>query len=155
MHALGTLVGVFLVATTAQQPGPGDWKPFSPGAGGFKVLLPAKPQEKARTVDTAKGPVTVRQFVVEGKEVGGKLVIAVSESGDGKDSAESLQKRLDVACTEILAQAGGKLVAEKKVALDKHPGRELHVEVEGRAAIRIQLFAVGRRLYQLMAVGTR
>jgi hypothetical protein len=55
-----------------------------------------------------------------------------------------------------VANLKGKLVREKDIKLDKHPGREVQIEVAGgKRLFRARVFLVERRLYQVVVFGTK
>src|SRR5207244_3119777 len=85
----------------------------------------------------------------------GSYVLVFADFSEAMLKGGSDEKRLDNARDGAVTSAKGKLKAEKRITLDKHPGRELHIEVEGKTAVRTRFYAVKNRLYQVLAVGTR
>jgi hypothetical protein len=65
------------------------------------------------------------------------------------------EKRLDHARDEALKLSRGKLISEKKFTYGANPGRELKVEIEGKAFVRMRLVLVGDRLYFVAVLGSR
>jgi hypothetical protein len=126
---------------------------FASKEGGFKVLLPGKPED--REVRTPRGTMHVVHLPSQaGEYLAGWIDLPL----EAADAAEKIEARLDRARDGILERLKGKLVRERKIALDdKHPGRDLRAEItkpqEGQ--IRARLYLVDRRLYQVIVVGTK
>lgn len=135
----------------------GEWKIFSPKDGGFTVLMPGMPMEDKQDVKTVGGDISVILHILEVKNEG-SLVVSYSEYPDAAFKGGDDDKRLDSARDGAVVSAKGKLKSEKKITLDGRPGRDLHIETSAKGvegAVRTRIYAVNKRLFQTMVVGTR
>ena len=135
----------------------GEWKTFSPKGGGYSVQMPGDPVEDKQDVKAAGGEtniaVTFYVFEVKGE---GSLVVSQSEFPDAIAKAGDAEKRLNGARAGAVTSSKGKLRAEKKIALDSNPGRDLLIENEMKnTLVRTRVYAVGNRLYQTIAAGKK
>jgi hypothetical protein len=129
-----------------------SWKSFTSKEGGFTASFPVMPEEKKQLLKTATGQMDVRVFLAEDKN-DISYVVSISDlpAKDYKKGTE--EQRLDFAREGALNSSRGKLRSEKKIMLDGYPGRDLIIDAENGSVIRLRLYAVGRRLYQVLAVG--
>lgn len=95
---------------------------------GFSVLMPGKPVTNERTNDTAEGPVLVRGFVVD--TGGEEYYMTYSQYPDTqKWNAIDPQKLFDaVLKTGMLSQGNRKVVSQRELSLNGHPGQETVIE---------------------------
>src|SRR5262249_33927006 len=135
--------------------GKAEWKEFTSKEGGFAVLLPGTPVEQRQLVKTPVGSVDVHLFVVDPEGAPGAYVVGYSDFPEVALNDGGAQKRLDNARDGAVAQVKGKLKSEKKIKLKGVPGRELHIEVNDKTAVRLRLYVVQNRLYQVMSIGPR
>jgi hypothetical protein len=135
------------------QPAPLEWKELTPKDGSFSVFLPGTPTEHKKTVMSPSGMVEVVLFEVAVPPADGKFVAGYSEFPEASIKPGTEDKRLDNARDGAIASAKGKLVRQKNLLLDKYPGREVVIKIEGKATVLLRLFAVKNRLYQLVVVG--
>jgi hypothetical protein len=141
-----------LTALVAQPEG--DWKSFSPKDGAFTVLLPGIPKELTKAVKTATGTADVILFEVFVPPGASKYVVGCSEFPADAIKAGTEDRRLDHARDGAVASAKGKLKREKALLLGTYPGREVFIEIEGKANVLIRMYAVKNRLYETVAVGS-
>lgn len=129
-----------------------DWRAFSPKDAAFTVEFPAAPTEHKKTVKGMGGTVEVVFYEVElpGDR---KFLVGVSEFPETSIKAGTEDKRLDNARDGAVNSVKGKLRREKALVLDSHPGRELVIDVEGKASVVLRMYAVKNRLYQVVVVG--
>ena len=123
-----------------------DWK--------FAAKFPAEPKKQEQK---AAG-VAFTMFATEDKN--GAYMVGVGDMPIGdNETAEQTKARLDGAEAGAIKNVGGKLKDSKDVALgkQKHPGREFTATiakpVEGE--VRARIYLVGKRMYQVMVVGTK
>ena len=62
------------------------------------------------------------------------------------------RKMLDGARDGAVGNVGGELIDEMELAFQDYPGREIEVEVPGKATIRARLILIDNRLYQVMVI---
>jgi len=149
------LVLPLALASVAQTPIQGEWKSFSPKDGGFTVLFPGTPTEHKKSISTPGGPLEVLYYELELPGEDGKFLVGYSEVAASSIKAGTEDKRLDNARDGALSSTKGKLKREKSLLLDNtYPGRELVIEIEGKATVLLRLYAVKNRLYQVVVAGS-
>jgi hypothetical protein len=143
-----------LALTAVQQENlPAGWSVYTSKEGAFSVALPGKPGESKQRVMTATGNLDVYLFVVETKD-DAAYVVSYSDLPAAEIKAGTADKRLDHARDGAVDNARGKLRSEKKIEIASFPGRELVIETGKDVVIKMRIFAVNKRLYQTMAMGS-
>lgn len=132
---------------------PKDWVSFQSKDGGFSVELPGKPLESRQLVKTGLGTLEVTMLLLEKKKEGA-FVVSFANFPESAFKGGDDEKRLDNARDGAIATAKGKLKSEKKIMLDKWPGRELVIDSPTRGLLRTRIYAVDQRLYQTVATGS-
>ncbi|MFO0866231.1 MAG: hypothetical protein U0744_16550 [Gemmataceae bacterium] len=94
----------------------------------------------------------MRLVVLDAME--GTYVVGYSEAPAGAKVGDE-EKRLDHARDGAVQSAGGKLQSEKRIAFDGYSGRELLIVTDNANTLRIRIFAVRNKLFQVMTVGSR
>ena len=151
MLSLSLLV---LPLAVAQSPIQAEWKAFSPKDGAFTVLFPGTPTDHKKTITAPGGPLEVLYYELELPGDDGRLLVGYSEFAASSIKAGTEDKRLDNARDGAVNSTKGKLKREKSLLLDNtHPGRELVIEIEGKATVLVRLYAVKNRLYQVVVAG--
>jgi hypothetical protein len=146
---LWSLTLPLLLGATQESPA---WKTFASKEGNFTIAFPCTPVEERQRVKTATGQLDVVVLLSEDKDDTSYVVSYCDlPEADVKKGAE--QKRLDFARDGAVSKARGKLRSEKGLTLAGYPGRELLIENESEQVVRLRLFIVRRRLYQVVAVG--
>jgi hypothetical protein len=145
---------LLLLPVAAQPAGKVDWKPFSPKDGAFTTLFPAPPEEHTKPINTPQGMLDLVYYEAEMPGRDGKLLVGFTEFAASSIKAGSEDKRLDHARDGAVASTKGKLLREKSLLLDNYPGRELEIEIEGKARVVLRLYAVKNRLYQVVVAGS-
>jgi hypothetical protein len=131
---------------------PDGWKLLTSKEGGFEVALPGTPIKSEQRVKTATGQLDVTVFALEaGRDT--TYVVSYSDLPADEVKPGRETKRLNFARDGAVANARGKLRSEKKITLDGHPGRELVIETRTDVVIRMRVYAVKQRLYQVVAMG--
>ena len=142
-----------LLLTAAGEPAK-DWKPYHSKEGGFEVSFPGKPLESRQLVKTGLGTLQVTMLLLEHKKEAA-FVVSFTDFSEEAFKGGDDEKRLNFARDGAVASAKGKLKSEKKITLAKFPGRELVIESDTRGTVRTRIYAVEKRLYQTMAVGSK
>lgn len=135
----GLLTGSLLGGEGGETPFAGD---------GFRVAFPGKPKITTQAVPG----VTLKMWLVE-KKTGAFFVAVANLPEPVPPGMEKVV--LDKARDGALKNARAELKAEKDIQAGKHPGREIVAglnQPQG-ALLRLRLFLVGQRLYQVMVVG--
>jgi hypothetical protein len=145
------IVSVGAVVTSSQG---GDWKPFSPKDGAFSVQMPGTPNEHKKAVKSGTGATEVILFEVTLRPGENTYAVGYSEYPKEMIKAGTEDKRLDNARDAAKTTSKGKLKREKSLLLDTYPGRELLLEIDDKKAVKLRLYAVNNRLYEIVAVGS-
>ncbi len=154
MKLLFCLSGVFLWAPgLLAQPKVMDWKPFVPSDKEFSILLPGVPKKKSREIKTRKGIVEVTSLTLVAKGKGG-FYFSFSQPRKSSASRSGEDDRLKQAKTKALKTIRGVLKKEQKLELGNFPGVELYISIKQNKHLRLRLFVIEDRLYQLLVVGT-
>jgi hypothetical protein len=106
-------------------------------------------------MDVNAAGVTAKTFSVEDKN--GAFVVTFADLPiPGDEGAELLEKRLDGSRDGMVGNIKAKLTGDKKIKLaGKYPGREVTADLPGKkGVIRARIYVVGKRLYQVMVIGT-
>jgi hypothetical protein len=140
-------VALALTATASAEEKP--WKEFTSKEAGFTVLFPGKPkQSKQEAAGT-----TVLQYSVE---LDGVAYMAAFAELPAK--VTEIKPVLDGARDGAVRNTKGKLVKESEITLgkDKHPGREILVEVADNNFLRQRFYIVnGNQMPQVVVVGKK
>jgi hypothetical protein len=147
------LSGWALVASLFLSAGCGkkDFTEFSSAEGKFKALFPGTPKE---TSQNAAG-MNMKIFTVE--ERNGAYVVAFADLPLAENMPDAeIQTRLDGAKQGMVNNVNGKLTGESQVKLDgQYPGREVKADLpDKKGQLQARVYLVGKRLYQIMVVGT-
>lgn len=126
---------------------------YAPEGAGFKVVFKAKPKEQEQT----HLGITIKMATLTEKD--GAYIIGYSDVPliGANETAEQTQTRLDGARDGALGNVNAKLSKEDKIILaKKHPGREIWADLpDKKGMLKMRMFIVKDRLYQIMAVGTK
>lgn len=139
----------FVLGAVQDEP---SWKVYTYKNGGFAAAFPKMPTESTQRVKSATGELKVHLYVAEGS---GEVSYVVSWTDlPAKEARKGTeQKRLDFAQGGAVSSSRGKLRSSTKRTIDGHPGRELIIDGPGESSVRVRLYVVGRRLFQVLAVG--
>jgi hypothetical protein len=125
---------------------------FAPKEGGFKALLPGKPEYEKIEVGNAKQE--QHQYVVGGAS--GAYLISYQDNPTLEGAtAEKLAEALVLGRDSLVKGFNGKVVESEEIQLDRtYPGlafRSTIPDAQGEA--RCRFYMAGTRLYQVMAIG--
>jgi hypothetical protein len=141
-----------LLLGAAQEDLPAGWKMVAPKDAGFSVTMPSAPMEKKQQVKTATGTLTVILQIAEGRN-DSHFVVSYCDFAPGDLKKGDVDKRLDQARDGAVASAGGKKRSEEAIKLGSHPGREIVIEKDGEVVVKMRIYLVKNRLYQVMVLG--
>jgi hypothetical protein len=118
----------------------------------FKAKFPGSPKAEEQTVMGIK----MKMFGVETRN--GASVVGVSDMPiPANEPDAAVQARLDGARDGAIKNAGGTLASSSPVTLaGKYPGREFTASVTNptKGLVRARVYLVGKRMYQVMVMGT-
>ena len=132
-------------------PGPPAWSEFRSDEGRFRVLMPEKPRSQASTIETPQGRFEQHVFVASHNLL--VCMIAYTDIPKQLLVANNVDGLFDGVRDQFIKEAGGKLASESSLSLDGHPGREIKL-IMFRGELRLRLFLVGDRLYQLSVINS-
>lgn len=123
--------------------------PFESPPGGFRVLFPGAVHEQVKTQPSRAGPIDSHVFNAETDEMG----FLVSYADHSPEVVKAAKPRAQLtAARDAVVGKDGKLLSERALSLQGKPGLEFKFEKDGLVAT-FRVFMVGRRLYQVMALG--
>ena len=149
------VLGLTAASLLGSQDKDAAWKEYASKEGRFVVLMPGVPVEQKENVKTPSGPIDLTMAVVERKKEETAYLVIFSEFPEAVLKKGTADQRLDYARNRAAASTKGKLTSEIKIRLGDYPGRELHLEVEGKGMVRLRMYAVKDRLYQLLVAGPK
>ena len=138
-----------LSSTTA----PAVWQEFSSTEGNFAILMPGTPSYEKKNSTTVLGPIDMHMFTLNIKRDAAYLIM-YSDYPEIVTRAKP-DDLLDGGRDGALANTKGRLISEQNMSLDGFPGREIVIEVPGKGLMKLRAFMVRRRLFQIIAVGTK
>jgi len=129
-----------------------EFAEFTSAEGKFKAMMPGTPKEKTRTV----GGIAFESYTVEQQNGAYLAAFADLPIPDG-ESEEQTQTRLDGSRDGMVQAIGGTLTSSSKITLKgKQPGREILASLpDNKGIVRARVYMVGKRLYQVQAIGTK
>ncbi len=127
--------------------------PFVSLQGRFSLGLPQQPHGfRGLSIPTPVGKATGDSYEWRMKE--GAFTVGYVDAAQPLDDAE-ISKRVFAGVREGMEEAaknsGGKLISEKQIELNKHPGQELRFKFLSGLVI-YRFYLVSRRLYQMAAM---
>ncbi len=132
---------------------------FLPTGQGYRIALPPAPVEEASTTLVGEEELPTRTLVARDAKLGTFKVVII-DLPKAVSGETATKQALDRGRMQAMAAAkGAKLVTERDLELDGHPGREVELEfrpTEGavKHISRVRTYAVGKRLYIIDATGT-
>jgi hypothetical protein len=138
--------------TAFQEELPPNWKTVTSKEGRFTVAMPGTPAQTKKIVKTATGKLQVMMLVAEGR-LDSTFVVSYTDYADADLKKGTIDRRLDQARDGAVDSSGGTLRSEKSIDLAGNRGREIVIESDGAVIVRMRIFLVQRRLYQVMVLG--
>lgn len=132
---------------------PAEPQEFSSQRGRFAILFPGAPTEKDTSIDIIfVGRLDSREYKFA-EHPTYYAVIYDDFAGDLEKDAE----RRDYAMNRmrdagVSSGPGRRLVGQSDVRLGSHPGRALKISIPDGGVIRVRMYAVGPRLYQVSVI---
>lgn len=141
---------------------PSVWKTFSSSPGKFTILMPGIPQENKRTLKNKNGTVQVYTFMVLRPQEEVKYAVTYTEYPQEYINLLNQNNLVDTALNNgknsALKKAQGTLVNETKItlktSLKNYIGREIHYTKPGNKIVKLRIYLVNKRLYQIVAETT-
>lgn len=130
---------------------PKAWKPFRDKDGKFSINFPESPNEGTQTRETPAGNIEIHVLRYKGP-VAVLLFFSYdfpnlpTEAKDRKAQFERFRE----AQLKPFQSSNPKIISEGEITLSGNPGYRYHLELNGQQVIRIRMFQVGNRVYQLI-----
>jgi hypothetical protein len=128
-------------------------KDYTSKAGKFSAAFPGKPKEQEVTAAGATG----QSVTLEAK--GGAYTVTYVDlpdaAADALKTPEAIELVLGATRDAAVTQMKGKVIDDDKIKLDGNVGRDFKVELPEKKMMRNRMFIVGKRLYQVMVVGSK
>ncbi len=133
----------------------GQEKPFKSLEGRFSVQMPGEPKYKAQKLPGTN--TTQHQFLYESKDGRVAHLVAYQIDANLAGLSKKQKQAVMIEARDAVPKAfTGKLLADKEIDLDGHPGREFKITIpQLKAEYRSRMCIVGDRLYQVVLVGGR
>lgn len=126
---------------------PDRWDEYTSEQGGFKIRFPGKPKEEFSPAGvhflSYKGLLDYRVSYADEPEL-----------SDTPESAKQYLQEMKSASRELGKYSNERIVMEKDVMVDGHPGYFTYVE-STNGWVRIQQVVVGRRVYTIVVEGRK
>ena len=135
---------IFLSLAAAAQTQPDGT--FTSNEGAFSAFFPGIPKQKSETINTTtNGPTVLHTFMIEENEGRSFYLVGYSDY----ETTLNAEASLTGVISGQLESMKGKLTADKKTAVNGHPGRSVTLETED-AIFYSSVYIAGKRLYQVM-----
>jgi TonB family protein len=125
---------------------PKAWKEFSSAEGRFSVLLPGTPTEKVEFHDSPVGKLEVHIFTLR---TFAEYLVMYVEYPPNIEEEGNVRAFLDRIRDGSLEGVNGTLLEEKDISFEGHPGRFMRAQIVDDHVIRVRIFVVKNRLYQV------
>jgi hypothetical protein len=127
---------------------------FTSKEGKFSVALPDKPTEKTSQLKVGTMEAELHMFLLDQKDRA--YIVSYNDYPAGSADADT-NKVLQAVIDGSAKSSKGKVVSNEKIKIGKkeYPGRDVRIEFGGEKKMiyRAQVYLVGARLYQVVALG--
>jgi TonB family protein len=139
--------GVFTAPLHAEYD-PAAWKEYKSDAGRFSILFPGTPQEETEQFKTGGHEVTIPMLKLSALAA---YSVMYFDSPVARDmNREATLNLLDSSVKQAVEMYQATSLEQKEVTLDGYPGLSVRLRLPERSIMRLQMYAVGLRIYQLM-----
>ncbi|HEY0097640.1 MAG TPA: hypothetical protein VGB76_01690, partial [Pyrinomonadaceae bacterium] len=129
---------------------PAAWKVYKSEAGRFSVLFPGTPQEETDKLQSGVHEVPIH--ILKFNALAAYALMYLDSPAAFDLPPEATRKMLDAHAKQAIATFQATTLQQKEVALDGHPGLAYMVRLPDGLIMRLRVYAVRSRLYQLMIV---
>jgi hypothetical protein len=134
-------------SSPAVERNPHSWKEFHSPQGRFTILFPGTPTDVDKSFDTAMGRLDAREFKLITSA--GYIVTYTDFPVDLENDPGKLDQTLNRVRDRATAEVKGTVLNESGVSIASHPGRMWKVAIPGGGFIRVRVYVVRQRLYQI------
>lgn len=128
-----------------------NWQEFSSKDGNFVVQMPGVPVETKNMINGTAFSTELHTFSVKI----GSSVYGVSYFDFPKDvSLKTPEEVINASRDGAISNINGRLLSEQPISLDGYPGKDVVIEVAKMPPMRMRLFMMERRIYNLSAITT-
>lgn len=124
-----------------------NWKEYSSAEGRFSILFPGKVTEEAQVTQLAPG-VELRLRIFKHETVAESSVMYADYPMPLDDPAMA-KSVLDAGAKGAAATINAEVLELKEITLDGFPGRYLKERLTSNEIMRVKMYLVGQRLYQI------
>ena len=134
----------FAVCAHAQK----GWTRYSPEGGNFSVLMPGNPKVEVENKIGPFGAYTSNLF----SETKAGTFYLIGWTDYPTNVTLDVQGEINATRDNFIKSVNGRLIAEKEISLDGHPGLEFTAEMNSKFFVTSRIYVVGNRPYQILAV---
>jgi hypothetical protein len=131
-------------------------KPFTSKEGGFRVVMPADPQERTQKLQTPIGPIDLHMYLID---KGDTAYLATYSDYPENVANQDPKQILDGVVDGSIKSSKGELITSKDIKIGGFPGREYDYKIPipgGQTGLgRSRVYPVKSRLYQVVYIGTK
>jgi len=124
-----------------------NWKEYSSAEGRFSILFPGKHTEETRVTQLAPG-VELRLRIYKHDTVA-ECSVMYSDYPMPLDDPAVANSVLDAGARGAAATINAEVLELKEITLDGFPGRYLKERLTSKEIMRVKMYLVGQRLYQV------
>jgi hypothetical protein len=129
-----------------------SWQTFTPKSGSYSVSMPAKPTERVQTTTSPDGSLSAQMHVALLSYQSCQLGVMYSEYPQEANLPDDPQQALNGSRDSLIKTLKAKLLDEKQLSQDGHPGREIKLTAPDGSIIQTRLYLVKRSMYQAMTI---
>ncbi len=118
---------------------------------GFSAMLPGQPVYEEQEIPTLIGPIKAHKFGA-GEGIT-QYMLVVSDYPPELMKLSDAKTLLEGARDGAVGNTGGKLLEDKEITVDGHPGRQFKLEIPPGLKLSGRIVMAESRLYQVMAIG--
>jgi hypothetical protein len=149
------LVLVLMSLLSAEKEIPPGWSQVLPSDKSCSVVMPGAPKSETKSLKTSEGKVAVTNFATKPENGRGAFLFSYSEPEESFVKPDPPQARLDRARDGLVKSSQGKIIEEKKLTLQNHSGVEITLLLTRDRQVRVRIYVVQNRVYQLFVIGDR
>jgi TonB family protein len=125
-----------------------SWKTFESAQGGFSILFPGTPEEETQKLLVGAREVPLRLFRFDA--LANYAVMCLDMPAEQTVNAEATRKLLEASTRQAFQQFQARPLERKEITIDGHPGLSAKLRLPEGLVMRLRVYAVRGRLYQLM-----
>ncbi|MCA1565130.1 MAG: energy transducer TonB [Acidobacteria bacterium] len=127
---------------------PAAWKEYKSDAGRFSILFPGTPQEETEQLNSGEREVPVR--ILKLSELADYVVMYLDNPEPRNMNPQATRNLLRLSVKEAAETYQATSLEQNEITLDGYTGLFVRLQLPDRSIMRLKLYAVGLRIYQLM-----